>query len=103
MFVEDLSVFFDLMTPGSVTATVSGQSVVALFDNSDATTLLGQMGARGTSLSGMAGTKPSLVMKTTDVPASPIGASVSVNSISYLVAAHEPDGLGVSRLELELV
>lgn len=100
---EDLSVFFDLATPGSVTATVSGQSVVALFDNASAATLLGAMGGRGVSLSGMAGTHPTLTLPTASVPSDPVGKTAVVNATNYLIAAHEPDGTGVSVLQLELV
>jgi hypothetical protein len=49
----------------------------------------------------MASSQPALTLSTADVPATPVGVSVVVGGASYLVAAHEPDGTGVSRLLLE--
>ena len=42
-----------------------------------------------------------LTLATADVPASPVGLTVVVGAVSYLVAEHEPDGTGISRLLLE--
>jgi hypothetical protein len=50
---------------------------------------------------GMAGTQPTLRLRTADVAADPVGQAVSVNAVAYTVAAHEPDGTGVSVLMLE--
>ena len=72
--------------------TVAGQSVQAVFDNGFA---LGSVGI------GMAGTQPTLRLRTADVAADPVGQAVSVNAVAYTVAAHEPDGTGVSVLMLE--
>jgi len=74
-------------------ATVDGIVVDAIFDNAYQ---LGDVGG-----SGMASTAPVLTLATTDVPTDPVGKSVVVNSVSYVVAAHEPDGTGVSLLLLE--
>jgi hypothetical protein len=51
---------------------------------------------------GMASSAPTLIMPTFEVPTSPVGLPVVVKGISYTVAAHEPDGTGISRLLLEL-
>ena len=72
--------------------TVAGQSVQAVFDNGFS---LGAVGI------GMAGTQPTLRLRTADVAADPVGQAVSVNAVAYTVAAHEPDGTGVSVLMLE--
>ncbi len=72
---------------------LDGVVVPAIFDNISA---LGSVGPFG-----MASTQPSITLKTSDVPTSPIGVSAVVGAITYLVAAHEPDGTGVSRLLLE--
>ena len=93
MFTEDLSPFFDTTTGFAQTATVAGQSVAVLFGDAYAAGNVGMLG--------MAGNQPAITLKTADVPASPLGATVVVNATTYLVAAHEPNGSGVSRLILE--
>ena len=90
MFVENHSAY---LADFAVTATVNGQAVQAIFDNGFA------LGAVG--LAGMAGVQPTLTLPTASVPASPIGVAAVVNATNYLVAAHEPDGTGMSRLLLE--
>lgn len=90
MLVEDLSAY---LTDFAVDATVNGQAVRAIFDNGYA------LGAVG--LAGMAGVQPTLTLPTASVPAQPVGLPVVVNATNYAVAAHEPDGTGVSRLLLE--
>jgi len=69
-----------------------GAPVAAIFHNGFA---LGSVGI------GMAGTQPTLRLRTADVTADPVGQAVSVNAVAYTVAAHEPDGTGVSVLMLE--
>jgi hypothetical protein len=93
MFVEDLNAFLDTTTGFAQLATVGGVAVGVIFDNGYA---LGNVG-----LLGMAGSQPSITLKTTDVPATPVGGAVTVGATAYLVAAHEPDGTGISRLLLE--
>jgi hypothetical protein len=86
---EDLAPFF---ADFAVDATVNGAAVRGIFDNGFA---LGSVGI------GMAGTQPTLRLRTADVAADPVGQAVSVNAVAYTVAAHEPDGTGVSVLMLE--
>jgi hypothetical protein len=86
---EDLAPFF---ADFAVACTVNGQAVRGIFDNGFA---LGAVGI------GMAGTQPTLRLRTADVTADPVGQAVSVNAVAYTVAAHEPDGTGVSVLMLE--
>ena len=95
MFAEDMSPFFDVSTGFATSATVGGVVVPVIFDNSYA---LGSVG-----LLGMASAQPSITLPTASVPASPNGAVVVVGAVSYLVAGHEPDGTGISRLLLEVV
>jgi len=73
--------------------TVGGSVVSAIFDNGNA---LGNVGTLG-----MAGTQPLLTLVSADVPTNPVGSAVLVGAVPYLVAAHEPDGTGLSRLLLE--
>ena len=102
MFVEDLTPFMNV-AEFATSATVNGVTLSGIFDNASAATLLGGMGGRGVSFAGMAGTKPTLTIATTSVPADPVGKTVVIGSVNYLIAAHEPDGTGLSQLELELV
>lgn len=90
--VEDLSVFFHASEFASA-ATLAGVSVRGVFDNGY---LQGDVGGNG-----MAGAQPMFTLATSDVPTSPVGASLVVNATSYRIAAHEPDGTGVSMLMLE--
>ncbi len=85
---------FERLSTGEA-ITVGGVAVTAIFDNGYA---LGNVGTLG-----MASTQPELNLATADVPATPVGIAVSVGGTAYLVAAHEPDGLGASRLLLERV
>jgi len=86
---EDLAPFF---ADFAVACTVNGAAVRGIFDNGFA---LGAVGI------GMAGTQPTLRLRTADVTADPVGQAVSVNAVAYTVAAHEPDGTGISVLMLE--
>lgn len=90
MFAEDLAPFFEDL---GVDATVNGTAVRGHFDNAYATGAVGPYG--------MASTQPILTLPTSDVPASPVGMAVVLGAGSFLVAAHEPDGTGISRLVLE--
>ena len=91
-FAEDLSVFFN-PTEFADSATLGGVAVQGIFDKAYQ---LGDVGGAG-----MAQTAPVLTLATAGVPADPVGTTVVVNGVSYTVAAHEPDGTGVSLLLLE--
>ena len=93
MFAEDTTAFFDTTCGFAQTATVGGASVAVIFDNASA---LGSVGPFG-----MASTQPSITLPTAQVPVDPVGTTVVVGGGTYLVAAHEPDGTGISRLLLE--
>ncbi len=92
MFTEDLTAFLN-PDEFATSVTVGGVAVPAIFDNGYA---LGSVGGFG-----MASTQPAITLATANVPAAPEGQAVVVNSVAYLVASHEPDGTGVSRLLLE--
>ena len=89
-FVEDHALF--LADFGQV-ATIGGVEVRAIFDNGYS---LGSAGVLG-----MATTGPMLTLPTASVPANPVGVAALVAGVSYVVAAHEPDGTGMSMLRLE--
>ena len=91
MIQDPITVFFN---PGEfgVEATLAGEPVVGILDRGYA---LGNVG-----LVGMAGTQPVFICPT---PAGdPVGQVLMVGADRYVVAAHEPDGTGVSRLLLEV-
>ena len=92
MFDEDLSAFYNV-SELATTVTLNGVSVAAIFDNGYSAGSVGIMG--------VASTQPSLNLATTLVPTNPVGTSAVVNGTTYTVAAHEPDGTGVSLLYLE--
>lgn len=89
-FVEDHSVF---LADFGVLVTLGSGQVRAIFDNGHARADVGY--------AGMASTQPMLTLATMDVPASAVGLPVTVGAVAYQVAAHEPDGTGISTLLLE--
>lgn len=91
MFEEDLPQFLaDFGQP----ATVNGVAVVGIFDSAYATASVGSIG--------MSSMQPALTLATASVPAEPEGMPVVVMAQAYVVATHEPDGTGMSRLFLEV-
>lgn len=91
MFVESLAPFF--VDFAAASCTVNGVSVRAIFDADPTVGRVGMMG--------MTGTQPALMLATSSVSADPVGQAAVVNGVSYVVAAHEPDGTGMSLLLLE--
>ena len=87
---EDLAPFF---ADFAVNATVNGQAVRGIFDNGFASAEVG--------LVGMSSARPMLTLPTAGLSADPVGQTAVVGGTSYLVAAHQPDGTGVSTLMLE--
>lgn len=89
MFTTD--VFFNT-AEFAVSGDLDGVPIVGILDKGYA---LGDVG-----LVGMASTQPVFICPT---PAGdPVGRVLTVGADSYVVAAHEPDGTGVSRLLLEV-
>lgn len=91
----------------NVTSDIAGISVDGIFDNSYA---LGNVGSVG-----MAGSQPTWTVPTASIPPrvidwfryftepfDPLDLIVVINTVSYRIVAHEPDGTGVSRLLMEL-
>ena len=94
MFVEDLTPFFAEDGVGNAVATIDGiAGVVVQFE---ALYSMGNVGPIG-----MASSQPAITLPTASVPTSPVGKAVAVGSATYTIAAHEPDGTGISRLLLE--
>ncbi len=92
MFTETLAPFF---TDFGQTATVGGAQASVIFDAAYEGANVGQMV--------MASTQPAITIATADVPANAVGTTVVVAGKSYRIAAHEPDGTGVSVCYLETV
>lgn len=90
MWVENTAAF---LADFAVSCTLAGATVQAIFDNGYAAGAVGVIG--------VASSQPSLTLATASVPANPVGSAVVVSGASYLVAAHEPDGTGMSLLLLE--
>ena len=96
MFVEDLSPFFNVAEFGTAASAYDayGQAVdlVGIFDSGYSQGAVGDYG--------MAATQPTYTMQTGAIPSDPVGWTLTINSASYIVSAHEPDGTGMSRLIL---
>ena len=92
MFAEDLSAFFST-AEFATAATLNGVAVAGIFDTPLALGVVGEYG--------MASTQPAYTLPSVSVPANPVGLALVIGATSYVVAAHEPDGTGVSRLLLE--
>lgn len=94
MFVEDLSTFF---ADFGHTASFGAGDVQVIFDDSYERASIGAYG--------MATSQPAMALPSIHVPADPVGQSVTVQvdgvQRSYVVAAAEPDGTGITRLLLE--
>lgn len=90
MFSESFAPFFNEF---AVQCTVNGATRRGILDTPY------RLGAIATA--GIAAAGPTLTLATADVSADPVGQAVVVNATNYVVAAHEPDGTGVSVLVLE--
>ena len=89
MFAESLAPFF---TEFADPATLGGRAVRGIFDNAY------QLGSVGIGLSA---TQPTFTLPTASVVGEAVGQSLVLGTVTYVVAAHEPDGTGISRLLLE--
>ena len=74
-------------------ATLNGVEVTGVFDNAYRA---GDIGI------GMASTQPAFTTLTDNVVGEAVGQLLTINGTSYYVAAHEPDGTGMSLLLLEV-
>ena len=92
MFPEDLPAFFNT-AEFAQPATLAGVAVVGIFDGAYAQASVGTYG--------MASTQPAFTLASASVSGDPVGLTLVTGGITYTVAAHEPDGTGMSRLILE--
>ena len=79
----------------NATATLNGVELAGMFDNAYRA---GDIGI------GMASTQPAFTTLTANVMVvgEAVGQLLTINGTSYYVAAHEPDGTGMSLLLLEV-
>lgn len=82
----------------NATVTIAGQSSPAVFDDAYSA---GEMG--GGAMGGMANTQPTLMIDSSLLPQDYDGQEILVNDEPYLIAAAQPDGMGLSRIMLEKV
>lgn len=77
----------------NATGTLNGVEVAGVFDNAYRA---GDIGI------GMASTQPAFTTLTAHIVGEAVGQLLTINGVSYYVAAHEPDGTGMSLLLLEV-
>ena len=92
MLTETFNPFF---TDFGQTATVGGVEALVIFDAAYEAANVGQMV--------MASTQPAFTIATAKVPANAVGSTVVIGSKTFTIAAHEPDGTGISVCWLEAV
>lgn len=90
-FAEDLTPFLNTAEFAD-DAILDGVPVRGIFDRTYVEAGAGM---------GMSSTAPAFTLPTVDVPAGPVGKSLTVNGVNYAIAAVEPDGTGVTLLILE--
>lgn len=91
MLTDDMIPFFSA-DEFAQAGTLAGAAVVGIFEAAYAE---GNVGL------GMAGTQPVFTLPTSSVQGDPVGATLQTGGATFVVAAHEPDGTGISRLTLE--
>ena len=90
MIAEDLDAFLDT-DDFAVPGTIGASTVNGIFDNGYAA-----------ALQFAAGTKPTFLCKTADLPTVTLGTTtITINGTSYVIQEREPDGYGLETLVLE--
>lgn len=87
LFDSDYDVVFNT-SEFAVNATVNGQATKVIFDNAYAEML------------GISGQSPFVLIKSNAVPGMARNQAVVINSVNYTIKTIEPDGTGLTRLEL---
>ena len=90
---EDLTPFF-AESDFATQAALGGAAVLGIFTEPYA---VGSVGGLG-----MATGKPTFELASSDVPANPVGQTLQIGAVSYMVADAQPDGTGVTTLVLEV-
>jgi len=84
---------FKHMANATGTFTASGTAVDGILDAPGVNAMVGELG--------MASVAPTFTLPSASVPASPVGNTLVIGAVSYVVTQHLPDGTGVSTLVLE--
>lgn len=89
MFTEDLTLFLDVAAGFAVSAVIGAATVPVIFD------------AAYTSAGGMVeSTGPQCQGKTSDLAAAVQGTAITINGQAYTVTGNQPDGTGMTVLQL---
>lgn len=89
-FTEDLSYIEDATTGFAVAATYNGSTTVyGIFDNEYA------------EASNVQGSNPTFTIKTSAIASPAHGDTLVISGTTYKIRGVEPDGTGVTRLQLE--
>lgn len=89
MFAEDLAPFFDVAAGFAVAATIGASTVNVIFDASYLSS-----GALVES------TGPQCTGRTVDLASAVQGTAITIGGIGYVVTGNQPDGTGVTVLQL---
>lgn len=92
-FIENLSDFINPDTPGYVVAQIAGNDVSGIFVNEFAGANLGMAGFESTS--------PFFHAATADLANIAQGNDVVIGSVTYKAGSIEPDGTGMTMLQLK--
>lgn len=87
-FTENFSNFINPDTPGYVLAVILGNEIEAIFDKNYQASFE------------MNGNNPVMYVADSDLGAAEQGTSVVINSANYTIANIEPDGSGISIVQL---
>lgn len=90
MFVEDLAPFFDVAGGFAENATAGASTFPVVFDNGYQSAMGGLVESTG----------PTCQAKTSDVAGLSQGSGITINGTAYTVTGVEPDGTGVTTLQL---
>lgn len=86
-FVEDYAPFF---ADFSVPATLGAATISVIFDKAYIGALMGFVESTG----------PACLVRDIDIPAITQGTSITINAKAYIVTGIEPDGTGLTTLQL---
>ena len=88
MFTEDLTPFLDVAAGFAVSAVIGAATVPVIFDGAYV------------SAGGMESTGPQCTGKTSDLASAVQGTAITVNGQAYTVTGNQPDGTGMTVLQL---
>lgn len=89
MFAEDLTPFLDVAAGFAVSATIGSATVPVIFD------------AAYTSAAGMVeSTGPQCTGRSADLAAVTHGSTITIATVAYVVTGNQPDGTGMTVLQL---